>query len=238
MSPESNAKQIRVIEGAGVANPHRRALVPSRPEEGALDAATIVDAVENPVGGLPIPMPEGGPYVVKNGAARLFHAVKRAWHAHDRMEERTPFHRSHVDYVQHAVDTLNLPGDAYHLPLRAKDGGVAGYAQFKRVPNRKGPVLATVLAPYMKPSGQNIESMLKQGSEPETNADVSTSNKFTTDHIDPRPPESRAWNRVHRHPNQETAAYALRQAFNNATRGARHEVIEDGHAPSEIPDVT
>jgi hypothetical protein len=44
--------------------------------------------------------------------------VKQAFR-HDRMEERTPFHKSYVNRLQLAVDTLNLKGNQYHLPLRA-----------------------------------------------------------------------------------------------------------------------
>lgn len=87
--------------------------------------------------------------------------VKLAFHAHDRMEERTPFHRSHADHIQLAVDTLKLKGEAYHLPLRDKDGKVLGYAQFKRVPDRDTPVLSTVLGPKMKPRGENVEPKLR-----------------------------------------------------------------------------
>jgi hypothetical protein len=38
---------------------------------------------------------------------------------------------------------------------------VIGYAQFKGVPNRRAPVLATILGPEMTPGGANIEDMLK-----------------------------------------------------------------------------
>lgn len=86
---------------------------------------------------------------------------KVAAHAHDRMRERTELHPGHVDLIQRAVDTLGLPKGAYHLPLRNRDGSVIGYAQFKGVPNRKAPVLATVLGPGMKPGGQDIEAMIK-----------------------------------------------------------------------------
>lgn len=88
-------------------------------------------------------------------------SVKLAFHAHDRMEERTPLHRSHADHLQLAVDSLKLTGEAYHVPLRGHDGAVIGYAQFKRVPNRANPVLATVLGPEMKPRGLNVEPLLK-----------------------------------------------------------------------------
>lgn len=88
---------------------------------------------------------------------------KLAAHAHDRIEERTSFHRSHVDLIQRAVDTLGLEHGTYHLPLRHQDGRVLGYAQFKSVPNRKYPVLATVLGPEMSPGGVNIEDRIKLG---------------------------------------------------------------------------
>lgn len=87
-------------------------------------------------------------------------SVKLAFHAHDRMEERTPFHRSYTNQLQLAVDTLKLTGEAYHLPLRDQSGAVVGYAQFKRVPDRKTPVLATVLGPKMKPRGVDVEPKL------------------------------------------------------------------------------
>jgi hypothetical protein len=86
---------------------------------------------------------------------------KSAAHAHDRMQERTDLHPSYVDLVQRAVDTLSLPKGSYHLPLRNQDGSVHGYAQFKGVPNRKAPVLATILGPKMRPGGQDIEAMIK-----------------------------------------------------------------------------
>lgn len=85
---------------------------------------------------------------------------KTSAHAHDRMVERTEFHPSHVDLIQRAVDTLSLGEGSYHLPLRGQDGGVLGYAQFKSVPNRKSPVLATILGPEMRPGGHNIEQMI------------------------------------------------------------------------------
>ena len=86
---------------------------------------------------------------------------KVAAHAHERMAERTDLHPGHVDLIQRAVDTLGLPKGSYHLPLRQRDGSVIGYAQFKGVPNRKAPVLATILGPAMRPGGQDIEKMIK-----------------------------------------------------------------------------
>lgn len=238
MKPETNDRLTRLIEGAGPANPFRRAVTPSRPEESELAAMTSFHDIEAPAGGLPGPMMDGPPYTVKDGALRLFHAVKQAFHAHDRMEERTPFHKSYVNQLQLAVDTLNLKGNQYHLPLRAKDGTVAGYAQFKRVPNRKTPVLATVLGPQMTPGGHNIESMMKMGSDPETNTSPRASGKFDTDHIDPRLPESTSWNRRHRHLYApETGRYAIDKAFDGVLTNPRHEVIENGALPSDVTDM-
>jgi hypothetical protein len=65
-----------------------------------------------------------------------------------------------TNQLQLAVDTLKLTGEAYHLPLRDQSGKVVGFAQFKRVPDRKTPVLATVLGPKMKPRGVDVEPKL------------------------------------------------------------------------------
>lgn len=86
--------------------------------------------------------------------------LKTSAHAHERMVERTDFHPAHVDLIQRAVDTLSLGPGTYHLPLRSQDGAVQGFAQFKSVPNRRSPVLATILGPEMRPGGHNIESMI------------------------------------------------------------------------------
>lgn len=213
----------------------------SKPDQGAQDVASTFDGLENPAGGLPGPAMGGGPYTVKGGSWSLFHAVKTAWHAHDRMKERTEFHHSYVDQLQRAVDTLPLTGNAYHLPLRSKDGSIAGYAQFKRVPNRERPVLATVLAPHMTPGGQNIEEMIglqKKSHGPETNDSAGESGAFDTDHLDPRPPQSSAWNRRHQHGfAPETQAYALRKAFDGVLTQPKNEVIESGDVPSQVTDM-
>lgn len=88
--------------------------------------------------------------------------MKFAAHAHDRIEERTPFHRSYVNHLQLAVDSLGLTGAHYHVPLRNNKGAVVGFAQFRRVPNRANPVLTTVLGPNMSPKGQSIEQLLNK----------------------------------------------------------------------------
>jgi hypothetical protein len=238
MTLETNDRLTRLIEGAGPANPFRKALTPSRPEEGALDANEGFHGLENPSGGLPGPTMDGPPYTVKDGALKLFHAVKQAFHAHQRMAERTPFKKGYVDELQKAVDMLPLEGPQYHVPLRTKDGVVAGWAQFKRVPNRTRPVLATVLGPNMVPNGPNIEAMLKSSSAPGTNDAANESGLFDTDHIDPRPPESTAWNRRHQHLfSREIPNYALNRAFDGVSTQPAHEVIEDGIAPAQTADL-
>lgn len=121
-------------------------------------------------------------------------------HAHERMKERTAFHPSHVDMIQRAVDTLELPKERYHLPLRHQDGSIAGYAQFKGVENRKTPVLATILGPAMTPSGPNIEGLIKL-------------NRFIE-----QEPQRRFVGDLERPGRQETDAYVIHRAFTNLTQ--------------------
>lgn len=87
-------------------------------------------------------------------------ARKLAAHAHDRMVERAGMPRGHVDRLQRLVDSLALDPGTYHLPIR-HEGRLVGYAQFKAVPNRAGPVLATVLGPEMHPGGYDLEPVLQ-----------------------------------------------------------------------------
>lgn len=87
--------------------------------------------------------------------------MKTAAHAHDRMVERTPLEAAHVDRLQASVDALGLDPGTYHVPLRGDGGVLHGYAQFKGVPNRKGPVLATVLSADMRPAGSDLTEMLR-----------------------------------------------------------------------------
>lgn len=93
--------------------------------------------------------------------AKGVYTVKRAAHPHDRIEERTMFHREAVNQIQQAVDLMGLRPGSYHLPLRDKAGNVAGYAVFKGVKNRRSPVLSTVYAKDMRPPGTDIEFMLR-----------------------------------------------------------------------------
>lgn len=97
----------------------------------------------------------------KNEKTGGVYTVKHAAHPHDRIEERTQFHRESVELIQNAVDLMGLKPGSYHLPLRDKAGNVAGYAVFKGVPRRRNPVLATFYAKDMRPPGQDIEALLR-----------------------------------------------------------------------------
>ena len=90
----------------------------------------------------------------------------------------------------------------------------------------------------LRPS-QPKQAQYKLGSQLETNETPRASGQFDTDHIDPRPPESRAWNRRHQHGfAPEQGEYALRKAFDGVTTNPMHEVIESADGPSDIPDMT
>lgn len=169
----------------GAAYPPARASTGNLPGQTLADAAMGFAALDAPSRWEP-PQQTGGPYVEKGAK---FYGVKSAAHAHDRMEERTDLPRSHVDKLQRAVDSIGLTGGFYYLPLRQGDK-LQGYAAFKSVPDRKGPVLATVLAPFMTPKGQNIEHLVKLAGTPETNASPWASGLFTTDDLDPRGPDA------------------------------------------------
>jgi hypothetical protein len=94
-------------------------------------------------------------------ASEGVYTVKRAAHPHERIEQRTSFHRDAVDQIQQAVDLMGLRPGSYHLPLRDRAGNVAGYAVFKGVKNRRSPVLSTVYAKDMRPPGTDIETMIR-----------------------------------------------------------------------------
>lgn len=197
-------------QGTGTAYPSTRSTSASRREQTALDAGSAFNAHDAWMASCP-GADSGPPY-----------AVKGASHAHDRIEERTPLHKGNIEPLQRAVDFLGLSPGSYHLPLRGKDGQVLGYAQFKGVPNRKGPVLATVLAPHMKPGGTNLEAWTKQAALA-TNTSPRASGLFDTDQTASLPPEALGWNGTHATVGrQESTGYALRRAFedvNHATNG-------------------
>lgn len=212
---------LRLIE-ANTGYTSTRASTGDRPDEAYDDVSTGVDALENTAGGLPGSADMGGPYAVKGGSLG-FYAVKSAAHQHERMEERTPFHRSHADIIQRAVDYMDLAPGAYHLPLRDKAGVVVGFAQFKGVPNRKKPVLATVLGATMKPSGKDLESMLKLSMSPESNAEPCEVSSRMSDDNNPRIPEPTRRIKATGDPKQEDI---LRRAFNNVGTSGPNETIE------------
>lgn len=210
-----------VSEGTGAAYPASRSNGASRKEQVPLEVGTAF-ANNDFFNWYDRPTDAGPPY-----------AVKGAGHAHDRMEERTPFSRSNVRPLQRAVDTLGLPPGSYHIPLHGRNGEILGYAQFKSVPNRRHPVLATVLGPDMTPTGTNVSTYVKAaGIAPETNVTPMAEGKFDTDNLDPRPPESRAWNLAHTLAGrQESKVYATRRAFDQM-RNPTGDVQE---APIEPP---
>lgn len=86
--------------------------------------------------------------------------MKSGGHAHDRLAERTTLPPEAADRAQRAVDLLGLPPGSYHLPMRDGRGNLRGYAVFKGVPDRQGPVLATVYGVNMPPPGRNVEELI------------------------------------------------------------------------------
>jgi len=160
-----------------------------REEETGLNVATAFDQGDDFLANI-VKADVGGPYSVKDAA-----------HPHDRIEERTNLHRNNIEPIQKAVDYLGLEPGSYHVPLRGKNGDILGYAQFKSVKNRKGPVLATVLGPNMTPGGDNLETRFF--------------NKIANLRI---PDEALAWNGSHSFPNkQETTPYSIDRAFNQVS---------------------
>lgn len=206
----------------GAASPSRGGRITNDGGKPSQDAGSAFYELSNPVGGLPGPSGE-------------FHDVKTSAHAHDRMEERTPFHKSYVNHLQRAVDTLDLKEQSYHLPLRHQSGAIAGYAQFKKVPNRERPVLATILGPQMKPGGTNLEPLMKLSGEPETNEGTSQAH-FDTDNRDPIPREALGRNPWSHHlANPETVPYAVRQALGAIALPSTGQFAENTEAAEQTP---
>lgn len=216
------AMYTRLESATGSANPSRDQRGTYDASKPGRDAGSGFYELDNPAGGLPGPTGE-------------FHDVKTSAHAHDRMEERTPFHKSYVNHLQRAVDTLDLHESSYHLPLRHQSGEVAGYAQFKRVPNRDKPVLATILGPKMKPGGLNIEPLMKLNSAPDTN-EYGSQAHFDTDNLDPVPREALGRNPwSHRLANPETVRYAVRQALGATALPSTGQFAENSEAAEQTP---
>lgn len=209
-----------VSEGTGTGYPSSRSNGASRREQVPLEVGGSFDANDF-FSSYDRPADSGGPY-----------AVKGASHAEDRIEERTPLPRTVIRPLQATVDKMGLSPGSYHLPLRDQHGTVVGFAQFKAVPNRDRPVLATVLGRHMRPGGQNIESMMKAAEQPETNVSARAEGLFSTDQLDPRRPESRAWNLAHTQAgNNATQEYETRRMFDQM-RNTFPEAIE---SPMEAP---
>jgi hypothetical protein len=185
-------QMAQVGQATGSASPSHSGSPGNRPQQPYLEGSMGFETMNN-ISRWEPPQNSGPPYAVKDAA---FYAVKTSDHAHERIVERTPLPAKHIERLQQAVDLAALPPEDYYVPLR-KDGNVVGYAAFKGVPNRKHPVLATVLSPWMNPRGKNIEKLIKTSvAEPQTNATPYAQELFTTDQgLDPRPPESTA-NRV------------------------------------------
>jgi hypothetical protein len=86
---------------------------------------------------------------------------KEARHAHDRMEERTPYHRSLVDLLETRVRNRypELPHGEYFVPLSGRgSGGVEGYGVFRTFGKQEKtrPTLVTILGNRMKPKGSQL----------------------------------------------------------------------------------
>ena len=210
-----------VSEGTGDAYPASRFNGASRDEEVPLGVGSSFDANDF-FSTFDRPMDSGPPY-----------AVKGASHAEDRIEERTPLPRATIRPLQAAVDKMGLSPGSYHLPLRDKGGEIVGYAQFKAVPNRDRPVLATVLGRYMSPRGENIERMMKTSSQPETNVSPRAEGLFSTDQLDPRRPESHAWNLAHQLAGRdETKEYETKRMFDQMSQTFPEAIESSMEAPT------
>lgn len=213
-----------LAEGTGSASLASREARSTSLQRPAQDAVSAFQELGNPVGGLP------GPMSAISDLKLAFHDVKYGAHAHDRMEERTPFHKSYVNQIQMAVDMLKLEGDQYHLPLRHQNGTVAGYAQFKRVPNRPHPVLATILGPTMRPGGQNVEAMMKFSS-------AALNGYVPEPTLDTKPVEALSRDRRrHTLTGATGPEYAIRQALGSLETKALDPGPEDPNGPMSASD--
>jgi len=201
-------------------NPGRGNGGASRAQQVALEAGTSFRNNEQVTLNEPSAQ-EGGPYAVKDAA-----------HPHDRMEERTPFHRDGVDELQRVVDQIGLPPGVYHIPLRGKGGEVLGYAQFKGVPNRASPVLATILAPYMRPGGTDLSALTKRAAvSPATNVSPREQQLFSTDQLATRLPEGLVWNGRYENPGAVNRDYAIRRGFDNVAQATTSDTPDMGFDP-------
>ena len=86
---------------------------------------------------------------------------KDARHAHDRMEERTPYDKSLVELLESRVRNRypELPHGEYFVPLRERGKGeVEGYGVFRTFGKHEKtrPTLVTILGNRMKPKGNPL----------------------------------------------------------------------------------
>lgn len=217
-------RYAHLAEGTGSASPASRELRSTSLQRPAQDAVSAFQELNNPVGGLP------GPMSAVSDLKLAFHDVKYGAHAHDRMEERTHFHKSYANQIQMAVDMLRLEGDHYHLPLRHQNGTIAGYAQFKRVPNRAHPVLATILGPQMKPGGQDVEAMMKFSS-------AMLSGYVPENTLDTKPVEALSRDRSrHALLGAPSPEYAVQQALGSLNAAPLDPGPEDPNGPMSASD--
>lgn len=80
---------------------------------------------------------------------------KQADHAHDRIQERLGQSPHHVDAVQRAFADAPLARQGGHVALQGPHG-VEGFAVLRRYPDKPTNVVSTVLAKYMRPTGDAL----------------------------------------------------------------------------------
>lgn len=90
---------------------------------------------------------------------------KEARHAHDRMEERTPYDKSLVELLETRVRNRypELPHGEYFVPLRGRgQSDVSGYGVFRTFGkhDKTRPTLVTILGNRMKPKGNPLPGSL------------------------------------------------------------------------------
>ena len=86
---------------------------------------------------------------------------KDARHAHDRMEERTPYNRSLVELLETRVKSRypTVPHGEYFVPLQDRGSAeVRGYGVFRTFGkhDKTSPTLVTILGNRMKPKGLQL----------------------------------------------------------------------------------
>jgi len=116
----------------------------------------------------------------------MYDFQKVALHALDRLQERTMLDPALIPLLQAEAGRVSefvSPGH-YYLPLH-QDGRGAGYAAFKTVDTAKGPklVLATVLAPHMRPRGENLSHLMLQPEASKAAADETPDQTYSPENM-------------------------------------------------------